>query len=350
MCTQSSHSSTLLLQPFPDHVVLHSVEEYGRYAVERTFEGRVRNTEYNHQIFQMWQSGRLYGSPCWIHPNQGEVYRVGRWAGQRVKESRRAAFQESMAILFGLAKERDASPAEKTPPSRSLALQGGQGLASLGAAALAGMTEEQQLEMAIWQSVQKPSEGVQSRNRSGNCVEEVDSGNLEEKEEKEDDGAAAATGDLEDDDDYYYDDDDSLAASGSVGGMPDDNPPVVGDSDDDRPEGHDEDGEESNDESGDTTSSTGGARRTSLARLIDDSGNEGLGGTRSSGGGAGTGAESGRDPRDAADGDRPNPEATWCPGSRFGRGGSKPERVPFHPADDLRHDGFGDGSGLRREQ
>lgn len=332
-------------------MVLHSVEEYGRYAVERTFEGRVRNTEYNHQIFQMWQSGRLYGSPCWIHPNQGGVYRVGRWAGQRVKESRRAAFQESMAILFGLAKERDASPAEKTPPSRPLALQGGQGLASLGAAALAGMTEEQQLEMAIWQSVQKPSEGVQSRNRSGNCVEEVDSGNLEEKEEKEEDGAAAATGDLEDDDYYYYDDDDdSLAASGSVGGMPDDNPPVVGDSDDDRPEGDDEDGEESNDDSGDTTSSTGGARRASLARLIDDFGNEGLGGTRSSGGGAGTGAESGRDPRDAADGDRPNPEATWCPGSRFGRGGSKPERVPFHPADDLRHDGFGDGSGLRREQ
>lgn len=150
--------------------VLNSVEEYGRYAVEREFEGKVRHAAYTGQIEHMWKTGRLFGCPY----SRTRAYVKGPMTGRRLKKSSADAFQESMMVLMGLAPNHDTSPAGPTPASRSLALQRDIGLVIGDATALANLTEEQQLEMAIWLSYEKR-------------IEEEGCGNLEEKEEKEDD-------------------------------------------------------------------------------------------------------------------------------------------------------------------
>eukprot|EP00752_Nemacystus_decipiens_P006271 g5655.t1 len=189
-----------------------SVEEYGRYKAEMEFELNVRRTVYNQRIKDLWETGGLYGCPYFPDPEEGEVYKLGPWAGQPVWKSRRKAFQKSMELLYGMSTEDGSSLARRRPASRSLAVQmDSKGWGGVDAAALAHLSEDQQLEVALWQSFGGGAEYMPRVLWTGKCVEEVDLGNLEEKEgEKDDDYAALQQieSDYDDDDDEHDDDDD----------------------------------------------------------------------------------------------------------------------------------------------
>ena len=125
----------------PACAVLGSIEEYGRYPAELEFELHVRNSNYNYQIEFLWETGQLYGCPYFPDHQKGDVYKFGLWADRPVRESRDEAFQKSMESLHGLAtKDGKRSPAAQISMGR-------------GRVSVAHLTEDQQLQVALWQSL-----------------------------------------------------------------------------------------------------------------------------------------------------------------------------------------------------